>query len=237
MAVTIFPAAVAQAGLDKQTCSNVGVVLGTGTAVTGTVYTWTPATGLSSASVTTPTVTLANLTGTPFTQQYILSAITANGCFQRDTVIVTINPATVAVTGASRAVCSDSPIVLGVAPVTGTLYSWSPTTGLSSATVANPTFTLANSTTTPNPIAYTLTATTANGCVATGTVTITVNPAAVADAGPDAALCDLKRVTVGTPARTGYTYSWSPATGLNSTSAARPVFTAVNATATPLILT
>ena len=103
--------------------------------------------------------------------------------------------------------------------------------------MANPTFTLANTTTTSNPITFTLTATTANGCVATATATITVNPAAVADAGPNVALCDLKRVTVGTPARAGYSYSWSPTTGLSSTTAAQPVFTAVNATAAPLTLT
>ncbi len=237
VAVTINPAAVANAGLDKQTCSNVGVVIGTGTAVAGTTYAWMPTTGLSSATALTPTVTLPNLTAAAITQQYILLATTANGCFQRDTVIVTINPAGVAVAGANQAVCSGSTITLGAAPVTGYTYSWSPATGLSSATVANPTFTLANTTATPNPIVFTLTATTANGCTTTGTVTVTVNPAAVADAGPDAALCDRQRLTLGTPARTGYTYSWSPATGLSSATAAQPVFTAANSTATPLTLT
>ena len=237
VAVTINPAAVAQAGPDKATCSNVGTPIGAGTAIAGTTYAWSPATGLSSASVLTPTVTLPNLTGTPITQQYILLATTANGCFQRDTVVVTINPAAVAVAGTSQAVCSGLPIALGAAPIAGTTYGWSPATGLSSATVANPTFTLANITSTPNPIAFTLTATTANGCVATSTVTVTVNPAAVADAGPDVAVCDLKTIALGTPARTGYTYSWAPATGLSSATAAQPVFTAANTTALPITRT
>ena len=237
VAVTVNPAAVAQAGPDKATCSNVSITIGTGTAVAGTVYAWSPATGLSSASVLTPTVTLPNLTGASITQQYILLATTANGCFQRDTVIVTINPAAVAVAGTSQAVCSGSTITLGAAPATGYTYSWSPATGLSSATVANPTFTLTNTTTTPNPITFTLTATTANGCVATSTVTVTVNPAAVADAGPDAAVCDLKTLILGTPARAGYTYSWAPATGLSSATAAQPVLTAANTTALPITRT
>ena len=235
--VTINPAAVAQAGIDKQTCSNVGVAIGSGAAIIGTTYAWSPATGLSSTTVLNPTVTLPNLTNAPLTQQYILLATTANGCFQRDTVVVTINPAAVAVVGANQAVCSGSTITLGAAPVTGYTYSWSPATGLSSTTVANPTFTLPNLTNTPNPIVFTLTATTANGCVSTGTVTITVNPAAVADAGPDAAVCDLKRLTLGTPARAGYTYSWSPTTGLSSATAAQPVFTASNTTAAPIART
>jgi gliding motility-associated-like protein len=235
--VTINPAAVAQAGLDKTTCSNVGVTIGTGTAIAGTTYAWTPATGLSSASVLTPTVTLPNTTGAAITQQYILLATTTNGCFQRDTVVVTINPAAVAVADTNRSVCSGLPTTLGAAAVTGYTYSWSPATGLSSTTVANPTFTLTNTTTTPNPIVFTLTATTANGCVATSTVTVTVNPAAVANAGLAVAVCDGKRVTLGTPALTGYTYSWSPATNLSSATAAQPQLTGVNLGTTPLTQT
>ncbi|MBU6122420.1 T9SS type B sorting domain-containing protein [Hymenobacter siberiensis] len=233
VAVTINPAAVADAGLAKATCSNVPVAIGNGAAVAGTTYAWSPATGLSSASVLNPTVTLPNLTGAPITQTYTLTATTANGCTATNTVVVTINPAAVAVTGANQAVCSGSTITLGAAPVTGYTYSWSPATGLSSATVANPTFTLTNTTATPTPIIFTLTATTANGCVAASPVTVTVNPAAVADAGPAAAVCDLKTITLGTPARTGYTYSWAPATGLSSSTAAQPVFTASNTTALP----
>ncbi|MFC6225337.1 gliding motility-associated C-terminal domain-containing protein [Hymenobacter artigasi] len=235
--VTINPAAVADAGLAKATCSNVPVAIGNGAAVAGTTYAWSPATGLSSASVLNPTVTLPNLTGAPITQTYTLTATTANGCTAANTVVVTINPAAVAVAGANQAVCSGSTITLGAAPVTGYTYSWSPATGLSSITVANPTFTLTNTTTTPNPITFTLTATTANGCVATSPVTVTVNPAAVADAGPAAAVCDLKTITLGTPARTGYTYSWAPATGLSSSTAAQPVLTASNTTALPITRT
>ncbi|WP_216689313.1 T9SS type B sorting domain-containing protein [Hymenobacter siberiensis] len=235
--VTINPAAVADAGLAKATCSNVPVAIGNGAAVAGTTYAWSPATGLSSASVLNPTVTLPNLTGAPITQTYTLTATTANGCTAAATVIVTINPAAVAVAGANQAVCSGSTITLGATPVAGYTYSWSPATGLSSTTVANPTFTLTNTTATPNPIIFTLTATTANGCVATSPVTVTVNPAAVADAGPAAAVCDLKTITLGTPARTGYTYSWAPATGLSSSTAAQPVFTASNTTAAPITRT
>ncbi len=235
--VTINPAAVAQAGPDKQTCSNVAVAIGAGAPVAGTTYAWTPATGLSNATAPNPTATLPNLTGAAITQHYILLATTANGCFQRDTVAVTVAPAAVVVPGASRAVCSGSTITLGAPPVAGYLYSWSPATGLSSATVANPTFTLPNLTATPIAIVFTLTATTANGCASTGTVTVTVNPAAVADAGPDGAVCDLKKLTLGTPARPGYTYRWSPATGLSSATAAQPILTAANATTNPLTLT
>ncbi|GAA4052118.1 hypothetical protein GCM10022409_43770 [Hymenobacter glaciei] len=237
VAVTINPAAVAQAGLDKATCSNVATTIGTGTAVAGTTYAWSPTTGLSSASVLNPTVTLANLTNATITQQYILLATTANGCFARDTVVVSVYPAAVPAPGTNQAVCSGGSITLGAAPVAGYTYSWSPGTGLSSTTVANPTFSQVNTTNAPVTYTFTLTATTANGCVNTAAVTVTVNPAAVADAGPDAAVCDLKTLQLGTPARTGYTYSWSPATGLSSATAAQPVLTASNTTALPITRT
>jgi gliding motility-associated-like protein len=235
--VTINPAAVAQAGPDKATCSNVPTTIGAGAALAGTTYAWSPATGLNSAAVLNPTVTLPNLTNATITQRYILLATTANGCFQRDTVVVSVYPAAVPVPGASQAVCSGGTITLGAAPVAGYTYSWSPATGLSSATVANPTFSLPNTTGAPITLVYTLTATTANGCVNTGTVTVTLNPAAVADAGPDAAVCDLKTLTLGTAALPGYTYSWSPATGLSSAAVARPVLTASNTTAAPITRT
>ncbi len=235
--VTINPAAVAQAGPDKATCSNVATTIGTGNAIAGTTYAWTPATGLSSASALNPTVTLPNLTNANLTQQYILLATTANGCFARDTVVVTVYPAAVPVPGTNRTVCSGLSVTLGAPAVPGYTYSWSPGTGLSSTTVANPTFSQTNTTNAPVSYPFTVTATTANGCVNTGTVTVTVNPAAVADAGPDATLCDLKTLTLGTPARPGYTYSWSPATGLSSATAAQPLLTASNLTQVPIVRT
>jgi gliding motility-associated-like protein len=237
VAVTVNPGAVAQAGADKATCSNVPTTLGAGAEVAGTTYAWSPATGLSSAAVLNPTVTLLNLTNATITQQYVLLATTANGCFARDTVVVSVYPAAVPAPGTSQAVCSGGTIALGAAPVAGYTYSWTPSTGLSSTTVANPTFSQSNTTTAPVAYTFTLTATTANGCVNTGTLTVTVNPAAVADAGPDAAVCDLKKLQLGTPARAGYTYSWSPATGLSSATAAQPVLTASNTTALPIART
>ncbi|WP_055562614.1 gliding motility-associated C-terminal domain-containing protein [Hymenobacter sp. AT01-02] len=127
--------------------------------------------------------------------------------------------------------------MLGAAPVAGYTYSWSPAAGLNTTTTAQPTFGLPNLTGTAQTYTYTLTATTAQGCSSTSTVTVTVNPAAIAQAGPDVALCDGKRVTLGAAARAGYTYSWSPAANLSSTSTAQPVFTGVNTTQAPLTLT
>ncbi|HEX8424745.1 gliding motility-associated C-terminal domain-containing protein [Hymenobacter sp.] len=234
--VTLNPAAVAAAGADRAVCSGVATSLGA-SALTGYTYAWSPATGLSSATSANPTLTLPNTGTTPQVLSYIVTATTSNGCVAQDTVRVTINPAAVANAGADRAVCSGDQTTLGAASLTGYSYQWSPATGLSSATTAQPIFLQINTGTTPQVVVYTLTATTAEGCVNTSTVRVTVNPAAVANAGTDAAVCDGRRITLGTTGLTGYTYQWSPATNLNNATAAQPTFTGVNTTQNPLTLT
>ncbi|MCB2377345.1 gliding motility-associated C-terminal domain-containing protein [Hymenobacter sp. BT635] len=236
--VTLNPAAVADAGTNKVFCSGGSAVLGNAaTAVAGSTYLWSPATGLSSASAATPTVTLTNTTALPVTTTYTLRVTTDKGCVATRTVDVTVNPAAIANAGADVATCSGEAKVLGSAALTGYSYQWSPATGLSNATTAQPTFQLTNTGTAPQQFTYTLTATTAEGCLATDVVTVTLNPAAVANAGADAALCDGKKVTLGTAALAGYAYQWTPATGLSSATAARPELTAVNLTQAPITRT
>lgn len=234
--VTVNPAATAAAGPDRAVCSGVATSIGS-SALTGYTYSWSPATGLSSATAANPTLTLPNTSTNPQVLSYVVTATTSNNCVARDTVRITINPASLANAGTDRAVCSGEQTTLGSTGLTGYTYQWSPATGLSSTTAAQPVFSQLNAGTTPQLLTYTVTATTAEGCTNTSTVRVTVNPAAVANAGPDAAVCDGKRTTLGTAALTGYTYSWSPATNLSSATTARPVFTGVNATQTPLTLT
>ncbi|UPL47773.1 T9SS type B sorting domain-containing protein [Hymenobacter sublimis] len=234
--VTVNPAAVANAGPDRAVCSSEPTTLGS-TPVAGTTYQWSPAAGLSSSTAAQPVFSLANTGTAPQEYTFTLTATTANGCTATSTVRVTVNPAVVAAAGPDRALCSGESTTLGAAAVTGTTYQWSPATGLSSATAAQPVFSLTNTTTTPQLYTFTLTATTANGCVATSTVRVTVNPAAVANAGPNTTLCDGQQVTLGTAALPGYSYQWSPATGLSNATTARPVLMAVNRTGAPLTLT
>ena len=234
--ITVNPAAVANAGTNQALCSGSAVTLGSA-ALTGYTYQWSPATGLSNATAAQPTLTLANTSGAPVTTTYTLTATTAQGCTATSTVTVTVNPAAVANAGTSRALCSGEATTLGAAALTGYTYQWSPATGLSNATAAQPVFSRVNTGTTPQTYTYTLTTTTAPGCTATSTVTITVNPAAVANAGADAALCDGEQLTLGAAALTGYTYQWSPATGLSNATAAQPTLTARNTTSAPLTLT
>ncbi|UOQ77793.1 hypothetical protein MUN84_03780 [Hymenobacter sp. 5516J-16] len=230
--VTVTATAVANAGSDLATCSGAPVTLGTA-ALTGYTYQWSPATGLSSATAAQPTLTLSNTTGAAQTFTYTLRATTANGCFATSTVQVVVNPVAVADAGPSRTTCSGVPVTLGTAALASSSYQWSPATGLSSATVAQPVLTPTNTTGAPQTLSYLVTVTTANGCTATSTVQVTVNPAAVADAGSDRAVCSAETTTLGTAPVAGTTYAWSPAAGLSSTTAAQPTFNLPNTGSAP----
>jgi gliding motility-associated-like protein len=233
--VTVNPLPVAVPGAAIAFCSGGNGQLGTA-GVAGLAYSWSPATGLSSASAANPTVTLTNTTGAAITQTYTLT-VTSGGCTSTATVAVTVNPAPTANTGTAKAICSGSTAQLGAATVAGLTYSWSPATGLSNATAANPTVTLTNTTGAPITQTYTLTVSGGTGCSSTGTVVVTVNPAPVATAGAAVAFCSGGSATLGGASATGLTYSWSPNTGLSSSTAANPTVTLTNTTGAPITQT
>ena len=166
------PVAAISAGGALTFCPGGSVTLTATGGGTSTQYQWlrggTPLTGATGSSYVatqagTYTVTLTN------------SGLDCASTSAAVTVVV--SPAAAAQAGASRAVCANVPTQLGAVSVAGYNYQWSPATGLSSATAANPTATLPNTGTTPITQTYTLTATTAAGCQASATVTVTVQPA------------------------------------------------------------
>ncbi|MFN0201570.1 MAG: T9SS type A sorting domain-containing protein [Bacteroidia bacterium] len=207
MVVIVAPAPTANAGADKSTCAGTAVSIGSA-AVTGVTYSWSPATGLSSATAANPS---ANPTTTT---TYTVYASNGN-CTVSDQVVVTVKPLPAANAGADQTICSGSSAQIGQTAVSGVTYLWSPSTGLSSATVANPSASPTSTTT------YTLTAT-LNGCTKIDNVIITVAAAPTANAGADKTTCAGTAVSIGATAVAGVTYSWSPATGLSSATVANP---------------
>ncbi|MFN5911412.1 MAG: hypothetical protein ACK45H_08770, partial [Bacteroidota bacterium] len=127
----------------------------------------------------------------------------------------TCTPPTSFTAGPDLAVCAGSSVTLnstvsgGTTSGTGLSYSWTPTAGLSSASVADPVATPTSTTT------YTMTA--CNGgpgvCCVTDQVVITVTPNFTANAGPDVTACAPSTITIGGSGGTptgpaGSTYSW-----------------------------
>lgn len=114
-------------------------------------------------------------------------------------------PLTVTVTSGANTICRGASTSLTATPAGGTApysYSWSPSTGLSSSTVANPTASPTVTTT------YTVTVTATGGATATGTkiITVTVPSATITPSGPTT-FCAGGSVTLSAPA--GHTYLWS----------------------------
>ena len=186
----------------------------------GFTYSWLPATGLSDASIANPT---ANPSVT--TTYTVTKTNTTTGCKNTDDVIVTVDNAAVTVSAGAdfTKTCTTNADgkQIGEAPAAGFTYSWLPATGLSDASIANPTANPSVTTT------YTVTKTnTATGCKNTDDVIVTVDNAAVTvSAGADftkTCVTNPDGKQIGEAPVAGFTYSWLPATGLSDASIANP---------------
>jgi hypothetical protein len=119
-----------------------------------------------------------------------------------------LNPPPAADAGSNQSVCMGSGATIGAAPVTGSVYTWTPAAGLSSTTSSQPFASPAATTT------YTLTETN-GGMSASNTVTVTVNPLPAAGTGPNQTICNGTSTTIGVAAVAGDTYAWTPITNLS----------------------
>jgi hypothetical protein len=146
--------------------------------VNGTpIYTWTPSTGLSSASIANPFASPTSTTTYSVTN-------TINGCISLpDNVVVTVNPKpTPTITTPSATICANSVIPLTVSGLAST-FTWSSNvanTLFTNATASTPYVPGSNTTTifvrTPTTATITVTATnTPSGCSENANVVFTVS--------------------------------------------------------------
>ncbi|MBL7883713.1 MAG: gliding motility-associated C-terminal domain-containing protein [Bacteroidia bacterium] len=145
-----------------------------------TDFTWSPATGLSNPNI-------ANPIATPTTTTTYTVTGTSQCAVGVSTDTVTIAPVNTVIlnvsAGADTTLCPGMATVLNASGATS--YTWLPATGLSSTTIANPTSSVASTTT------YTVTGTAFCADPVTDEVTVnilTANSYAVA-AGPDLSIC------------------------------------------------
>jgi len=169
-----FP--VSNAGSDQVlTCTNTSALLDGSASSSGVnyVYSWTTLDGniVSGVNSNSATVDLAST--------YVLQVTnTTNGCFTIDNVVVTSNiTPPLANAGNDVSFCSGSNASLGSSSVANNTYLWSPSTGLSSASIASPIVTLTNTGSSATVNTYQLTVTNSiNGCTAVDQVNVTVMP-------------------------------------------------------------
>jgi gliding motility-associated-like protein len=195
--VTVSPPLPANAGPDISFCAGSGGVQLNASG--GTTYSWTPATGLSSATISNPNANPAATT------TYVVTV--GNGmCSATDTVIVSVNPVTNADAGPNDTICSGGTAQLNATG--GTIYTWAPAVGLSATNIPNPTASPGATTT------YTVTVSNSAGCTSTDVVTITVpQPLSLASAGFPAscnASCNGQTIVIPSGGIQPYSYSWAP---------------------------
>ena len=186
--VTVNPIPVMNPVTSVVVCPGDAVVIPSFTSTpTGATFNWTN-TNSSIGLASTGTDNIASFTavnsGTNPVSGTVTVIPTLNGCVgssQSFTIGVANNPLANAGTDVNVCLNAVTGNQIGVSPVNGMTYSWSPTTGLSGATVANPTV----STATAGTTTYTLTVTNAAGCSSTDDVTVIVNPLPVINFGSD----------------------------------------------------
>ncbi|MGB0402580.1 MAG: gliding motility-associated C-terminal domain-containing protein [Salibacteraceae bacterium] len=169
----------------------------------GSIYKWTPSSGVSDDTLINPFTTIDSTTT-------FICEITDTGaaCPAFDTVIVTVNTKKEINAGLDSSICLNETYTLGGSPTApvGSIFKWTPNTNLSFDTVANPVVTPTNSGSTR----YILDVTTAAGCQFKDTVTIQVDtvPTLLFDAAKDT-ICAGEMDTLS--ARGANTYTWLPA--------------------------
>lgn len=166
------------------------------------------------------------------TTTYYLQVQDANGCLSAiDSTVVEVLPVPIADAGPDQFICQP--------PAPGALlngsfsnapgpysYYWTPSAGLNDPNILTP-YARPDTTT-----IYTLVGVSANGCSSVpttldtlSTVTVTVHPQPIADAGPDLDIClnDTTQIQgLGYGAGPLYDFEWSPYTGLSDSSTANP---------------
>ena len=205
--VTVNPSPIVTISGDTVICLGDNTTL---TASGGSSYSWS--TGDNTPS-TTVTPTLASTT-------YTVTVGDGSGCDQIDSVTVITASTIVAEAGNDKSICSGDSVQLAASG--GTVYSWTPATGLSNPNIPNP-FAKPTSTTT-----YTVSVSSGSCTPVNDVVTITVNASITAIAGPDTSICTGDSVQLF--ASGGTNYSWTPPTGLSSTNIANPIATPATST-------
>jgi gliding motility-associated-like protein len=130
MVVKAIPNPSVNAGKDTSICYKTSVQLHG--SVTGSAYNWKPSSGLDDANKINPVASPAQTTS------YILSASDTLGCpkVTTDTVTVTVMPLVKAFVSSDTSIFVGEPLQLHASG--GIAYLWTPSTGLSSDTSANP---------------------------------------------------------------------------------------------------
>jgi gliding motility-associated-like protein len=186
--IAVAMPALADAGADVSVCAGAEVQLagsGNGT------YQWSPAVGLSSSTISNPTLNPTVIT------TYTLTVTTATGCTASDEVVVNVFPGFNLNTSSGTTICIGQSIALSASGADS--YSWIPESSLQNPQSPNPQASPTLNTT------YTVTATDNDGCTASATVVVNVFPQTL-NASVDTLICKGESLILYAPA--GSDFEW-----------------------------
>jgi gliding motility-associated-like protein len=208
--LTVNPLPNVSAGPDDAICFGQSAqLIGSG----GISYQWSPASALSDAELSDPIATPSTTT------DFIVSVTDANGCDNRDTVTINVNPLPATNAGVDESICINTTVQLNASGAAS--FQWSPATGLDNNAIASPIFSgLVTQ-------AYVVTGTDINGCQSTDSITVTVLALPTVDAGNDTSICIGESLQLN--ASGAASYIWNPITDLNNPNIASPVFNGTQA--------
>ncbi len=197
--VTIYPIPTVIVNTSSSVCPGGSISM---TATGANSYSWSPPGGLSA-------VTGSPVSATVFSNTtYTVIGISSQGCPDTIPVTLSVLPLPTVTVSPPDSVCPGTPVILTANGAS--TYSWFPGTFLNITNGATVTSTATASTT------YTVTGTGANGCTNTATTNVHIFST------PILLITGHDTICLGTPsllsASGASTYSWAPATGLNTTS-------------------
>ena len=175
----------------------------------GVIYQWVPSTGLSRDDIPNP------MASPTVTTTYTLIVTDSVGCTDSATMTITVLPLPPANAGPDTAICIGKSVRLQASG--GVDYVWTPSTGLSDDSIADPV---------ADPVVttlYTVTVTDTNGCFDTDDLLLTVNDLPIVDAGLDTIIC--RKQPAYLRATGASQYIWTPTTGLSDPNNANPLAT------------
>lgn len=175
----------------------------------------------------TPTQTGLNATNLP-SGNYIATITDANSCISTYNATVNFNNNLYLTTHRDTTICSGTSFTPNTQS-NATLYSWSPSTGVSSPGIANPILSPLATTT------YFLNAT-LGACNDIKSFTVIVNPAVVVDAGPSVIIFSNSSTHLNATGSAG-NYLWTPANSLSATNILNPIATPLSTTQYTLTIT
>lgn len=174
----------------------------------------------NSGTSTSAVISIINKNTIAFGNDFALDDISfAPFSFKRDSVIITVENPDIQ-SSPDQQICAGKSVQLNTTGASQ--YNWTPGTGLSSATIANPVASPTVSTT------YYVTGTTVNNCSARDTVFIDVNPIPVVSITPDTSVCQNGSIQL--IAAGGDSYIWTPAASLNNPAIPDPVASPLSST-------